>query len=331
MDSTRFAAQRGKWEAPLLEVGSPAWLSAELHKLMILCHYYGREEVPKSLAFDNFQLQAGHAYSAGPSSFGTVEAPQHYYQGRRDGAPAPYLPVPQPQMFVPSQAPQIQQMNFATPSVTPQSTVKPLIPGTPRVLRNVEQYPQLTLGFQLYPETSNPVNQTGPRVGGSLGRIPSHLGDLCQLIVQESKDLAWVQHCLQPYSASTSSTSHNSCLTPTYSTDSRYFKSQQRPVIMALTRLFNETSEALGGSHANPAKKREIEDNSRKIGALFAKINGGNISKFASENLVQLSLSLDNCDFGTACQIQVQLTTSDWDDQDSAKCEMNWNGKFHSA
>ncbi|KAI8545888.1 hypothetical protein RHMOL_Rhmol07G0072200 [Rhododendron molle] len=52
-------------------------------------------------------------------------------------------------MFVPSQAPQSQQMNFAAPPVTPQTTVKPLVPGTPPVLRNVEQYPQLTLGSQL--------------------------------------------------------------------------------------------------------------------------------------------------------------------------------------
>ncbi|KAI8545890.1 hypothetical protein RHMOL_Rhmol07G0072200 [Rhododendron molle] len=84
-------------------------------------------------------------------------------------------------MFVPSQAPQSQQMNFAAPPVTPQTTVKPLVPGTPPVLRNVEQYPQLTLGSQLYPP---------------------------------SEDLS-------------------------------------------LMRLFNETSEALGGLRANPVKKRE--------------------------------------------------------------------------
>ncbi|KAF7137600.1 hypothetical protein RHSIM_Rhsim07G0059800 [Rhododendron simsii] len=286
------------------------------------------KEVPKSLAFENFQLQAGHAYGAGLSSFGTIEAPQHYYQTEIEFS---ILKLYDSNDCLPEIL-----MNFATPPVTPQTTVKPLVPGTPPVLRNVEQYPQPTLGFQLFLYgTGNPIYQTGPRVGGSLGSIPSHLGDLCQLIVQESKDLAWVQHSLQPYSASTSSTSHNSCLTPTLqyrqSILQMYLKikekyPQQRPVIMALTRLFNETSEALGGSHANPAKKREIEDNSRKIGALFAKINGGNISKFASEKLVQLCLSLDNGDFGTACQIQVQLTTSDWDDQDSAKCEMNWNG-----
>lgn len=87
-----------------------------------------------------------------------------------------------------------------------------------------------------------------------------------------------------------------------------FFKSataQQKPVIATLTRLFNETTEALGGSRANPAKKREIEDNSKKLGALFAKLNSGDISKNAAEKLVQLCQALDNGDFGTALQIQV--------------------------
>ena len=72
-------------------------------------------------------------------------------------------------------------------------------------------------------------------------------------------------------------------------------------------KLFNETSEAVGGSRANPAKKREIEDNSRKIGALFAKVNSGDISKNAAEKLVHLCQALDNGDFSTALQIHVPL------------------------
>ncbi|KAJ0038596.1 hypothetical protein Pint_23870 [Pistacia integerrima] len=88
----------------------------------------------------------------------------------------------------------------------------------------------------------------------------------------------------------------------------------QKPVIMTLTRLYNETAEALGGARANPAKKREIEDNSKKIGALFAKLNSGDISKNAADKLVKLCQALDNNDFGTALQIQVLLTTSEWDE-----------------
>lgn len=76
-------------------------------------------------------------------------------------------------------------------------------------------------------------------------------------------------------------------------------------MITILTRLFHETSEALGGARANPAKKKEIEDYSRKMGGLFAKLNSGDISKNASEKLVQLCQALDNGDFTTALQIQV--------------------------
>jgi len=87
-----------------------------------------------------------------------------------------------------------------------------------------------------------------------------------------------------------------------------------RPVIATLTRLFDETSKALGGSQATQAKKREIEDNSRKIGALFAKLNSGDISPNVSSKLIQLCSALDSSDFATAMHLQVILTTSDWDE-----------------
>lgn len=81
---------------------------------------------------------------------------------------------------------------------------------------------------------------------------------------------------------------------------------------MTLTRLYNETAEALGGARANPAKKREIEDNSKKIGALFSKLNSGDISKNAADKLVELCQALDNNDFGTALQIQVKQEVQDY-------------------
>jgi protein transport protein SEC31 len=87
-----------------------------------------------------------------------------------------------------------------------------------------------------------------------------------------------------------------------------------RPVIATLTRLFDETSKALGGSQATQAKKREIDDNSRKIGTLFAKLNSGDISPNVSSKLIQLCSALDSSDFATAMHLQVLLTTSDWDE-----------------
>lgn len=85
------------------------------------------------------------------------------------------------------------------------------------------------------------------------------------------------------------------------------FAGELRPVIATLTRLFDETSKALGGSQATQAKKREIEDNSRKIGALFAKLNSGDISPNVSSKLVQLCSALDSSDFATAMHLQVHF------------------------
>ncbi|XP_057498437.1 protein transport protein SEC31 homolog B-like isoform X1 [Actinidia eriantha] len=321
------------------------------------------KEAPKSMGFEHSQAQAGPAYGADQSSFGAIDASQQYYQettlsqpqqsipnssygenyqqqsfsssyGRGYGGPAPYQPAPQPQMFLPSQAPQVPQMNFATPPGTTQPTVKPFVPATPPVLRNVEQYQQPTLGSQLYPGTGNSNYQAGPPVSGSLRPIPSQAGPVPGHRISQGlaptpasrgfipansgvqrPGMGSTQPSRPTQPAQVEPTITPAAPPPTVQTvDTSNVPAQQRPVITTLTRLFNETSEALGGSRANPAKKREIEDNSRKIGALFAKLNSGDISKNAAEKLVQLCQSLDNGDFGTALQIQVQLTTSDWDE-----------------
>jgi protein transport protein SEC31 len=78
-----------------------------------------------------------------------------------------------------------------------------------------------------------------------------------------------------------------------------------KPAVATLTRLFNETSDALGGSRAPPAKRREIDDNSRKLGTLFVKLNSADLSPNASMKLVQLCQALDVGDYATALQIQV--------------------------
>jgi protein transport protein SEC31 len=83
------------------------------------------------------------------------------------------------------------------------------------------------------------------------------------------------------------------------------FAAELRPIIATLTRLYDETSKILAGT---PAKKREIEDNSKKIGALFAKLNTGDISPNVSSKLIQMCSALDINDFATAMQIQVYFT-----------------------
>lgn len=75
-----------------------------------------------------------------------------------------------------------------------------------------------------------------------------------------------------------------------------------KPIVATLTRLFKETSDTLG-----LAKKRDIEGISRKVGALFSKLNREDISKQAAEKLSLLCQALDKHDFGAALQIQVQF------------------------
>ncbi|KAJ6964581.1 hypothetical protein NC652_002740 [Populus alba x Populus x berolinensis] len=264
--------------------------------------------------------------------------------GRGFGAPSPYQPsppppayqpAPLPQMFVPTPTPQAPETNFAPPpphAAASQQPTRPFVPANVPMLRNAEQYQQPTLGSQLYPGTANPAyNPVQPPTGSQgpitaqTGAIPGHrmpqavapgpapMGFRPGLL----KDLGLVQCNRQVLTqpASLQPAVVPAAPPPTVQTvDTSNVPAHHRPVITTLTRLFKETSEALGGARANPARKREIEDNSRKIGALFAKLNSGDISENASDKLFKLCQALDMNDFSTALQIQVLLTTSEWDE-----------------
>lgn len=239
-------------------------------------------------------------------------------------------------MFIPSQAPQVPQRNFGPPPVATQPPVKGFTPSTPPALRNVEQYQQPpTLGSHLYLGTGNPTHEVGPPSNGSLGPMPSQTGFAPgPKVPQVSAPTPGSRGFMpmpnagiqrpgmvpsQPSTPTQAPQVQHPVATPAppptvQTADTTNVPAQQRPVVTTLTRLFNETSEALGGSRANPARKREIEDNSKKIGALFTKLNSGDISRNAAEKLVAICQALDNGDYATALQIQVQLTTSDWDE-----------------
>ncbi|GAA0143231.1 vesicle coat protein [Lithospermum erythrorhizon] len=284
-------------------------------------HHYYPSNLPNSPYGDNYQQQSYGAYGRG---YGT-------------SAPGSYQPpsqpnILQPSMFLPSQVP---QGNFAPPPVNAQPVVKPFVPANPPMLRNVEQYQQPTLGSQLYPGPGNPSFQAGPPAPSSFGLNTSQVNPpIGQRMPQGIAPIQAPQgfipvnnagvprsgmHPSQPrsplQSAPVETPETPSAPPPTVQTaDTSNVPAHQKPVIATLSRLFHETLEALGGQRANPAKKREIEDNSKKLGALFAKLNSGDISKNAADKLIQLCQALDNADFGTALQIQVQLTTSDWDE-----------------
>ncbi|XP_077247850.1 protein transport protein SEC31 homolog B-like [Tasmannia lanceolata] len=311
-------------------------------------------EVPKKASpADNTQPQAEPAYGADPSEFGVVDASPHYYQEKSESLqhqsipsspygggyqqpslygggyqpmqPAPFQHSTSRQMFIPSQAPQVPQTNFASPPIATQPPVTSFIPATPP-----------TLGSQLYPGIPNPAYQGGPSGSGSLGGAPSQVGlipghKLPPVVAPTPTPIGFMPTTtpgfvhrpsmvpLQPPSP-TQPSQIPSVTTPpappptVQTVDTSNVPAELRPVITTLTRLFNETSEALGGSRANSAKKREMEDNSRKIGALFAKLNSGDISSNAASKLGQLCQAVNSGDFGAALHIQVLLTTSDWDE-----------------
>ncbi|KAL3516403.1 hypothetical protein ACH5RR_023305 [Cinchona calisaya] len=279
--------------------------------------------VPSSPYGENYQQPFDSSYGRGGYA-----APGIYH-------PTPQPSIPQPNMFVPSQAPQLPQGNFAPPPVNTQPPLKPFVPSDTPVLRNVEKYQQPTLASQLYPGAANHNYQAGPQVVSSFVPAASQTGPppiqkMPQVVVPTPASRGFMpisnsgvqrpgMSQMQP-SSPTQAAPVQTPVTPAappptiQTADTKNVPAQQKAVIATLTRLFNETSEALGGSRANPAKKREIEDNSRKLGALFVKLNSGDISKNAAEKLIQLCQVLDNGDFSTAFQIQVQLTTSDWDE-----------------
>ncbi|XP_068328890.1 protein transport protein SEC31 homolog B-like [Pyrus communis] len=315
------------------------------------------EKVTKNETFGNQPATSGPVYTADQSSFVGSSSP--YYQETvpshlqsgvpvspygesyqetvnpsygRGGyvPPASYQPASQPHMFLPNQPPQVPQEKFSAPPVSSQPAVRPFIPSTPPVLKNVDQYQQPTLGSQLYP-TFQPMQ---PRPG-STAPLQSHVPPVpvnqphvvaasvpprgfmpvTNPGVVQGPHVGSLQPPSPTHQAPARTPVAAAAPPPTIQTvDTSNVPAHQKLVIATLTRLFNETSEALGGARANPGKKREIEDNSRKIGALFAKLNSGDISRNAADKLVQLCQALDNGDFGTALQIQVLLTTSEWDE-----------------
>eukprot|EP00257_Ricinus_communis_P020787 XP_015580116.2 protein transport protein SEC31 homolog B [Ricinus communis] len=305
------------------------------------------QSIPGSPYSENYQQSLGPSYGrtyGAPAPYQPAPQPAPYqpaaqpapYQPAPQPAPyqpTPYQPASQPGMFIPSQAPQVPQASFAPPNAATQQAVRTFVPSDVPILRNAEQYQQPTLGSQLYPGAANPTYQPVQPPAGSQGPITSQVGPIPghkpQVVAPASTPMGFrpltnsgvrpAIGSMQPPSPTQSAIVQPAVApaappTTVQTVDTSNVPAHHRPVITTLTRLFNETSEALGGSRANPARKREIEDNSRKIGALFAKLNSGDISKNASDKLVQLCQALDKNDFSTALQIQVLLTTSEWDE-----------------
>ncbi|CAL9088000.1 unnamed protein product [Musa acuminata var. zebrina] len=284
---------------------------------------------------------APHAeiYQQSPgSAYGGYQHVQQKPQFPDFSNPMPFQPAQPAQMFIPSQTSQVPQQNFAPPAAAAQPTIKPFVPATPAALRNVGHYQQPILGSQLYPGVANPVNQPGPPVPASHGvgtsqpaaatghrfAQPAAPGSAPRGFVPVSNPNFALRPGMSPVQPSSptkasqvQSVTVPSAPPPTVQTvDTSNVPAELKPVITTLTRLYDETSVALGGSHANPSKKREIEDNSRRIGSLFAKLNSGHTSPDVATKLVQLCQALDARDFAGALHIQVDMARSYWNECD---------------
>ncbi|KAH0912648.1 hypothetical protein HID58_035969 [Brassica napus] len=248
---------------------------------------------------------------------------------------ASHAPMQQSTMFMPHQAQPAPQPSYPpAPASNAQPSMRTtFVPSTPPALKNADQYQQPFVGFHSFTGPSNNAYPVPPAPNSYVPPGPSQVGQnlnpmMPQAVAPGAGAIGFtpmsapgvaprsVIGSVQPASPLTQqATPAPAAPLPTVQTaDTSNVPAHQKPVIATLTRLFNETSEALGGARANPSKKREIEDNSRKLGALFVKLNSGDISKNAADKLAQLCHALDSHDFGAALQLQVLLTTSEWDE-----------------
>ena len=84
-----------------------------------------------------------------------------------------------------------------------------------------------------------------------------------------------------------------------------------KPVIACLTESYNICAKAYEG---NPGKQREVNDNSRRLGILFFKLNIGDIKPSVKTSLIELCRALSARDFPSASKIHISLTTTDFDE-----------------
>ncbi|XP_068660881.1 protein transport protein SEC31 homolog B-like isoform X2 [Aristolochia californica] len=332
-------------------------------------------EAPKSMPSDLTQAQTQLNYTADQPGFGLTDPSEHYYQDKTrqlqssnmPGSPyevyqqplgslsyggqhqpvqprqpdymTTFQPSQSPNIFVPSQVSQAPQPSLVPSPVITQPAVRPFIPSTPPVLKNVEQYQQPTLGSQLYPQgvPTPSTYSTGIPGPSSFSGAPSYqVGPVPAVNLSHGATSMPAPRGFMPVSSPSfaprpgmapgqpPSPTHQAPVQPVaappappqrvQTVDTSRVPAELRPVIATLKQLYHETTEILGGPVAGVAKKREIDDNSKKIGALFAKLNSGDISPNAASKLGQLCQALDAGDFSSALHIQVLLTTSDWDE-----------------
>ncbi|CAK9869335.1 unnamed protein product [Sphagnum jensenii] len=310
---TQSIQAENKWEAPVKEFQLEPQSNPPTENLQFSyptpqpASYYPetyRQESTSSPQYSNPYQPSQHTFSSAPSHtyYPTAHPPMQSNLGSPQLQPLP------PTTFVPQSQPPTAFVP-APPTSTPtfQPYVQPPV-GPPSSLYQAGQQ-------QVYPGAAIPqpnVMIPGPAVS-SMPPPPQPRGFVP--VSTPSEQPAAIQQPGSPQVASTNTFSAPSTPAATVQTaDTSNVAAELKPAVATLTRLFNETSDAVGGSRAPPAKRREIDDNSRKLGTLFVKLNSADLSANASMKLVQLCQALEVGDYATALQIQVALTTSDWDE-----------------
>jgi protein transport protein SEC31 len=93
--------------------------------------------------------------------------------------------------------------------------------------------------------------------------------------------------------------------------DTKDVKPAHQDIVKSITVLFRQC-EAAAGSH--PARKKEVDDASKRVSVLLWKLNRGDVSESVCGKLTQMCAALDAGDVAGATQVQVAMTTSDWDE-----------------
>ncbi|XP_022567395.1 protein transport protein SEC31 homolog B isoform X1 [Brassica napus] len=298
----------------------------------------GNTQLPSTIPYNQEPTQAQPNVLSNPYDNQYQQPYTNSYGGYGPTAVNP--PMQQATMFMPHQAQPTPQVSEVLPSYPPapasnaqQSMRSTFVPSTPAALKNANQYQQPTIASHSFTGPSNNAYPVPPGPGSYVPSAPSQVGQysnpmMSQVAAPGAGPVGFtpmstpgvaprsVIGSVQPASPPAPQAAPAPAAPPptVQTADTSNVPAHQKPVVATLTRLFNETSEALGGARANPPKKREIEDNSKKLGALFVKLNSGEMAKSAADKLGQLCQALDNHDFSTALQIQVLLTNSEWDE-----------------
>lgn len=100
------------------------------------------------------------------------------------------------------------------------------------------------------------------------------------------------------------------------------------PVAQSLRSLYDACAAAAA---AHPAKRKEMDDSSRRLGVLLWKLNAAEVSPSVVAKLKSLAEALDTANFTAAHGVQMALTTGDWDECSAWLTALKRLTKFRST